>query len=119
MNEFYLGALDLSPYIVSVHHGNYHTYIVEVDIPRTERGLALRFELIDLRASLYPYPVFIRYMGKHWSFVVKIDYADSHSIMFTIRNPLGWNISGLLGACPMSRFEGRVKLKLSESRIMA
>lgn len=103
-NEFYLGALDLSPYIVSVWNRNYHTYIVDVDIPRTNRGKALRFELIDLRTSLYPYPVFISYWGKAWAFTTKIDYADSHSIMFTIRSPLAWQISGLLGACPMGRF---------------
>lgn len=105
MNEFYLGALDLSPYIVSVWHRNYHTYMVELDIPRTERGKALRFELIDLRGTLYTIPVFIAYQGRCWAFVIKLDYADSQGVTFTIRNPTGWHLSGLLGACPMGRFK--------------
>lgn len=113
MNEFYLGALDLSPYIVSVHHRNYHTYIVEVDIPRTERGKALRFELIDLRGTLYTIPVFIAYRGQSWAFVVKLDYSDSRGFMFTIRNPGAWALSGLLSICPTGRF------MRTKSRIMA
>ena len=85
MNEFILGALDLSPYIVSVHHRNYKTFWVKLDkYAPDSKWVYAELKEIYL-ASRYTLPLSITYDNRTYGFKVALDWVDMQSITFTVR----------------------------------
>lgn len=109
MNEFYLGALDLSPYIVSVRHKYYKEFWAKLDRFHhdADKVYPLLKEIRD--ASLYTSSLCISFDGRTYGFLVAIDWADAQSMTFTIRRgkEMDWNT--LMIRCPLMFSEQALK----------
>lgn len=104
MNEFYLGALDLSPYIVSVYHRNHLTHWAMIQKP------PFYLDVYDLLAYKR-IPLFISYWGRAWAFQIYIEFVNTNSMCFTIKNPTNENLKGLARTMPMEKFQMYEELK--------
>lgn len=103
-NEFYLGALDLSPYIMSVYHRN-HFFFQAIFYPYMPDGISDELYLISSQytsryASLGKIPLFIRYINHSFGLMVYCENEFiNHEMVFGIS--MFSDMYSMLALCPM------------------